>query len=75
MVGAHLLVSRPAGGVLNHLFQEFHQMLWSDLVASLPSWVLEPALLPAWVNLLFQREDPAGQPVGSHADSSQVVLF
>jgi hypothetical protein len=47
MVRAHLFISRPAGGVLKHLFQEFHQMLRSNLVAGLPSWVLDPAVLPA----------------------------
>jgi hypothetical protein len=47
MVGAHLLISRPAGGVLKHLFQEFHLMLQNDLVAGLSSQVLEPAVLSA----------------------------
>jgi hypothetical protein len=27
MVGTHLLISQPAGGVLKHFFQELHQML------------------------------------------------
>jgi hypothetical protein len=45
-------------------------MLQSDLVAGLPILVLEPAILPAEVNLLFQREDSMGQPLGGHADSS-----
>jgi hypothetical protein len=50
-------------------------MLQSDLVAGLPILVLEPAILPAQVNLLFQREDSTGQPLGGHADSSQATLF
>jgi hypothetical protein len=36
---------------------------------------LESAVLPAWVNLLFQRDDSAGQPMGGHTDSSQAALF
>jgi hypothetical protein len=27
MVGAQLFIGQPAGGVLKHFFQEFHQML------------------------------------------------
>jgi hypothetical protein len=50
MVGAHLLVSRPVGGALKHFFQELHQMLQSNLLADLPSWVLDSAVLSAWVN-------------------------
>jgi hypothetical protein len=35
-------------------------MLRSDLVTGLPSQILEPTVLPAWVNLLLQREDSEG---------------
>jgi hypothetical protein len=45
-------------------------MLQSDLVASLPSRILDPAVLPARVNLLLQKADSVSQPVGGHADSS-----
>jgi hypothetical protein len=50
-------------------------MLQSDLVTCLPCRIFDPAILPAWVNLLLLREDSAGQPVGGHTDSSQVMLF
>jgi hypothetical protein len=75
MVGAHLLVSRPAGGVLEHFLQELHQMLRSNLHIGFLSGVFESAVLPAWVNLLLQRDDSTGQPVGGHTDSSQATLF
>jgi hypothetical protein len=50
-------------------------MLQSNPVTSFPSRVLESVVLPTRVNMLFQRDNSAGQPVGSHADSSQVVIF
>jgi hypothetical protein len=50
-------------------------MLQSDLVAGLVSLILDPTVFPARVNLLLQREDSVGQPVGNHADSIQVMLF
>jgi hypothetical protein len=49
-------------------------MLQSDHVTSLKS-DLGPVVLPAWVNLLLQREDSVGQSVGGHADCSQATLF
>jgi hypothetical protein len=49
-------------------------MLQSDHVTSLKS-DLGPVVLPAWVNLLLQREDSVGQSVGGHTDSSQAALF
>jgi hypothetical protein len=75
MVGAHLLVSQLAGGVLKHFFHELHPMLRSNLLAGLPSRVLDSAVLPAWVNLFLQRDDSAGYPVCGHTDSSQAALF
>jgi hypothetical protein len=75
MVGAHLLVSRPAGGVLEHFLQELHQMLWSNLHIGFLSGVFDSTVLPARVNLLLQRDNSACQPVGGHTDSSQAVLF
>jgi hypothetical protein len=36
---------------------------------------LDPAVFPARVNLLLQREDTVGQPVSGHVDSSQAALF
>jgi hypothetical protein len=36
---------------------------------------LESAVLLARVNLLFQRDDSAGQPMGGHTDSSQAAHF
>jgi hypothetical protein len=50
-------------------------MLQSNLLTGLLSRVLESAILPARVNLFLQRDDSVGQPVGGHADSSQVTLF
>jgi hypothetical protein len=60
MVGAHLLISWPAGDVLKHLFQEFHQELWRNLVTGFSSWVLETTVFPARVNMFLQRDDSVG---------------
>jgi hypothetical protein len=70
-----MLISRLAGGVLEHFLQELHQMLWSNLHVGFPSGVFDSVVLPARVNLLLQRDDFAGQPVGGHKDSSQATLF
>jgi hypothetical protein len=75
MVGAHLLISRPAGGILEYFFQMFHQNLQSNLLTGFPSWVLEFAVFPARVDLFLEWKDSAGQPMGSHADSCQALLF
>jgi hypothetical protein len=45
-------------------------MIWSNLLAGLPSWVLDSAVLLAQMNLFLQRDDSAGQPMGGHIDSS-----
>jgi hypothetical protein len=50
-------------------------MLWSNLLASLLSRVLESNVLSARVNLFLQRDDSVGQPVGGHTDSSQATIF
>jgi hypothetical protein len=50
-------------------------MLQSNLVAGFPSLVLESVVFLVQVNLLLQRDDLAGQPVGGHADSCQATLF
>jgi hypothetical protein len=50
-------------------------MFQSNLVAGFSSRVLESAVLPARVNLLFQRDNSVGQPMGGYADSSQAALF
>jgi hypothetical protein len=50
-------------------------MLWNNLVAGFLSSVMESTVLPARVNLFFQRDDSVGQPIGSHTDSSQAMLF
>jgi hypothetical protein len=75
MVGAHLLVSWPAGGVLEHFIQEFQQKLWRDLFAGFPSRVLESTVFLARVNLFLQRDDSVGQPMGGHVESGQAALF
>jgi hypothetical protein len=59
MVKAYLLIVRLARGVLEHFLQELHQMLWSNLLTGLPSWVLDSTVLPAWVYLFLQRDDGA----------------
>jgi hypothetical protein len=60
MVGLHLLVSQPVGGVLKHFFQKLHQMLQSNLFTGLPSQVLDSDILPARVNLFLQRNNSVG---------------
>jgi hypothetical protein len=57
MVGAHLLVSQPAGGILEHLFQEFHKAFQSNFLSSLLSRILASAIFPTRVDLLLQRDD------------------
>jgi hypothetical protein len=60
---------------MEHFLQELRQMLWSNLYVGFLSGVSDSIVLPTRVNLLLQRDDVAGQPVGSHTDSSQVMLF
>jgi hypothetical protein len=50
-------------------------MLQSNLVAGFLSRILESTVLPAWVNLVFKRDNSTDQPVGDHVDSSQAALF
>jgi hypothetical protein len=50
-------------------------MLWSNLHVGFLGGVFDSTVLPAWVNLLLQRDDSVGQPVGSHADSNRAMLF
>jgi hypothetical protein len=57
MVGAHLFVSWPAVGVLEHLFQKLHEVIRGDLFSGFPSRILESAVLPPRVNLLLQGND------------------
>jgi hypothetical protein len=75
MVGAHLLISQPAGGILEYFFQMFHQELWSDLLTGFPCRVLVSAVFPTQVDLFLQRKDSAGHPMGRHVDSYQALLF
>jgi hypothetical protein len=75
MVGAHLLIGRTAGGVLEHLFQELRQVLRGDLLVGFPSRILNSDVFPSRLNLFLQRDDSAGQPIGGHTNSCQVVLF
>jgi hypothetical protein len=75
MVGARLLINQPAAGILEHLFQEFHEMIWLDLLGGFLSWILESVVLPPQVNLLLQSNDSVGYPVSSHADSRYTTLF
>jgi hypothetical protein len=41
----------------------------------LPSRVLESAILPAQMNLFYQRLDSAGPPMGGHTHAYQAFLF
>jgi hypothetical protein len=75
MVGAHLHIGQPAGGILEQFLQMFHQKLQSNLFIGFPSRILESAVLPTRVDLFLQRKDSMGQPMGSHADSCQALLF
>jgi hypothetical protein len=50
-------------------------MFRSNLVVGFSSRVLESAVLPAQVNLLFYWDNSAGQPMGGHANSCQATLF
>jgi hypothetical protein len=53
MVRVHLLVSWPAGSVLEDFIQVLHQDFWSDLFISLLRWVLEFTIFPTQVDLLL----------------------
>jgi hypothetical protein len=75
MVGAHLLIGLSASGVLEHLFQEHHQVLRDDLRIGLLSWILNSAIFPTRVNLFLQRDNSVGQLMGGHANSYQAALF
>jgi hypothetical protein len=75
MVGAHLLIGRPAGGVLEHLFQELHQVLRGDLLIGFSSRILKYVVFLTRVDLFLQRDDSVGQPMGGHANSYQAAIF
>jgi hypothetical protein len=60
MVEAHLFISRSAVNVLKHLFQKLHEKIWVDLFSGFLCRILEPTVLPPWVNLFLQRNDAAG---------------
>jgi hypothetical protein len=75
MVGAHLCVSRPAGGVLEDFLQVLHQEFQSNLFIDLLSRVLESTIFLAWVDLFLQRNDSVGQPMAGHADSHQALFL
>jgi hypothetical protein len=75
MVGAYLLVSRPAAGVLEHFFQNFYETVQSNPLNGFPSRIMGTAILPPWVDLFLQRDDSAGQPMGGYAEPSQVMLL
>jgi hypothetical protein len=67
----HLLGSRPPFRVLKNLLYETFKLGCSDGAADLAGGVLDLAVFLARMNLLLQRNDSAGQPVGNHADSHQ----
>jgi hypothetical protein len=75
IVGAHLLASRPAGGVMKYLSQMFHEELQSYVFTSLLSRVLESAILPAQGDLLLQGLNLMGQPMSGHVDSCQNLFL
>jgi hypothetical protein len=75
MVGVHLLISWPGGGILEHFFQEFHQKLWRNLFTSFLSRVLESTVFPARVNLFLHSYNSVGQPMDDHTNSGQAALF
>jgi hypothetical protein len=70
MVGAHLLRSWLATGVLEHLLHEFHQFVSFNVVLQLPGRILNPSVFPTGVHLFLQRSHSVGQLVGDHTDSS-----
>jgi hypothetical protein len=61
ILGAHLYIDRPAGGVLEHFLHMFHQKLRSNLFIGFLSWILESTVLATRVNLFLQRKDSTGQ--------------
>jgi hypothetical protein len=75
VVRVHQIIGGPTGDVLEHFSKVFHHKLWSDLFLRFLCLALETTILLARVNLLLQRLDSAGQPVGSHAHASQAFPF
>jgi hypothetical protein len=66
IVGAHLYIGQPAGGVLEYFLQMFHQKLRSNLFIGFLSWILESAVLLARVDFFFKGKTPrASQWVAS----------
>jgi hypothetical protein len=59
MVGTHVLNSRLVARVLEHLFQEFHQLADPDVLRRLLSRILESGVFPPWVDLLLSGHHPA----------------
>jgi hypothetical protein len=75
VVGAHLLVGWPCGDVLEYFTQMLHQKFWSHIFLCFLSWVLESTILPTRMDLLVQRLESAGQPMGGHTHACQALLF
>jgi hypothetical protein len=69
MVGAHLFVSRSAAVVLEHFFQELHEVIWGNLFNGFSSWILGSVIFPPWVDLFLQGNNLVGQSMGGDADS------
>jgi hypothetical protein len=54
-----VLNSRLVARVLEHLFQEFHQLADPDVLRRLLSRILESGVFPPWVDLLLSGHHPA----------------
>jgi hypothetical protein len=70
-----MFVDQPVGSVLKYLSEVIYQELWSYIFLGLPSWVLDSAVLPAWMDLFLQQLDTMGQPMGGHAYCCQAFLL
>jgi hypothetical protein len=57
------------------IFLPDRQNLWSNILTSFSSWVFMSAVFPTRLDLFLQRKDSTGQPMGSHANSCQALLF
>jgi hypothetical protein len=53
----------------------FHQELWSYILTSFLSQVLESAVLLVRMDLLLQGLDSMGHPINGHVDSCQAFFF
>jgi hypothetical protein len=72
---AHLLISWPAGGILEYFIQMLQQKLQSNLLTRFSGWVLESNVFPTRLDLFLRREDSVGHQWVATQTQVKACLF